>query len=119
MTTSIHKPHTRSLGELHWDINAIVSELRELRQASLAARRRADKPAKLPSRTTLTDDRRELDRCCFRIAWPPTLWSVRVSIIMSATCSTKRCENLSNRWSGNWNLWRAKMPPAMSTASRP
>jgi serine O-acetyltransferase len=54
MTTSIHKSHTSNLGELHWDINAIVSELRELRQASLAARRRADKPAKLPSRTTLT-----------------------------------------------------------------
>ena len=37
----------------HWDIHAIVGELRDLRQASLAARNRLDKPAKLPSRTAL------------------------------------------------------------------
>ncbi|MBA4019496.1 MAG: serine acetyltransferase [Pirellula sp.] len=35
--------------ELEWDIDRIVSELRELRDASLAVRRRSAKPLKLPS----------------------------------------------------------------------
>ncbi len=40
--------------EQRWDINAIVDELRDLRQASLVARQRLDQPAKLPSRAALT-----------------------------------------------------------------
>jgi serine O-acetyltransferase len=39
---------------LHWDVHPIVSELRQLRHASLAARDRVDRPTKLPSRTALT-----------------------------------------------------------------
>ncbi|HVU85708.1 MAG TPA: serine O-acetyltransferase EpsC [Pirellulales bacterium] len=49
MTKARAEPSQRS----HWDIQAIVGELRDLRQASLAARNRLDKPAKLPSRTAL------------------------------------------------------------------
>lgn len=40
--------------ELDWDIDTIVGELRTLREESLAARRRVGRPAKLPSRATLT-----------------------------------------------------------------
>ena len=88
-------------------------------KASLAARRRADKPAKLPSRTTLADDRREPDRGA--VSESPGLathWSAKASIISSAIRSTRRCENSSNRWSGSCNSSRAKMPPATSSASR-
>jgi serine O-acetyltransferase len=38
---------------LEWDIDAIVGELRALRDASLAARQRLGRPVKLPSRKTL------------------------------------------------------------------
>ncbi len=38
---------------MDWNIEAIVAELRRLREASLAARRRLGKPAKLPSRKML------------------------------------------------------------------
>lgn len=41
--------------ELHWNVDGIVAELRELRLASLAARQRIERPAKLPSRTALTN----------------------------------------------------------------
>jgi len=53
MSTAQRSDHD-SEQELRWDINAIVGELRDLRQASLVARRRLDRPAKLPSRTALT-----------------------------------------------------------------
>jgi serine O-acetyltransferase len=39
---------------MDWDIDAIVAELRTLRVASLAARDRLSRPAKLPSRKSLT-----------------------------------------------------------------
>jgi serine O-acetyltransferase len=48
------KVTAQSPQSLHWDIHAVVDELRDLRQASLAARNRLDKPAKLPSRAALT-----------------------------------------------------------------
>ena len=48
------KAPAQSAETSHWDIHAIVDELRDLRQASLAARNRLDKPAKLPSRGALT-----------------------------------------------------------------
>ncbi|HEY4312850.1 MAG TPA: serine O-acetyltransferase EpsC [Pirellulales bacterium] len=47
------KAAAASPSDLHWDIHAIVDQLRDLRQASLAARNRLDKPAKLPSRAAL------------------------------------------------------------------
>lgn len=40
--------------ELVWDIQGVVSQLRELREASLAARNRQGKPPKLPSRKSLS-----------------------------------------------------------------
>ena len=53
MTVGIHKPGSGTTDELHWGIDKIVSELRDLRHASLAARHRVDRPTKLPSRTAL------------------------------------------------------------------
>jgi serine O-acetyltransferase len=40
-------------GEADWKIDAVVAQLRELRNASLAARQRIGKPPKLPSRKAL------------------------------------------------------------------
>lgn len=54
MSSRVDRGHREASGELHWDVDAIVAELRELRHASLAARQRIDRPAKLPSRTALT-----------------------------------------------------------------
>lgn len=48
-----HGP-TVSLSEPDWNIDAIVAELRTLRDESLAARQRVGKPVKLPSRAALT-----------------------------------------------------------------
>jgi serine O-acetyltransferase len=53
MTTSLRKPDVDSGQELHWNIDAIVADLRTLRNESLAARQRLDNPAKLPSRPVL------------------------------------------------------------------
>src|SRR5882757_4020985 len=39
---------------LDWDIDRVVADLRALRDASLAARQRAVRPVKLPSRKSLT-----------------------------------------------------------------
>ena len=41
-------------GDLIWDIDSIVEELRQIRDASLAARQRVGRPGKLPSRKALT-----------------------------------------------------------------
>lgn len=42
-----------SVEDLVWDIDSIVAELRTIRDASLAARQRVGRPAKLPSRKAL------------------------------------------------------------------
>ena len=54
MTTSARNHGTAADQELHWNIDAIVSELRTIRNDSLAARQRLENPAKLPARTVLT-----------------------------------------------------------------
>ncbi len=46
-------PAGETLGEFSWNIAGIVSQLRELRDAALAARQRLGHPAKLPARKTL------------------------------------------------------------------
>jgi serine O-acetyltransferase len=53
MSTAIHKSDSESLATLDWNIDKIVSQLRTLREESLATRRCAGKPVKLPSRTAL------------------------------------------------------------------
>src|ERR1700677_4254419 len=50
MTTNGREPRSVSPSDLDWDIDAIVAELRSLRNASLVARQRVGKPVKLPSR---------------------------------------------------------------------
>jgi len=53
MTIGKLEPNSTSAHDLDWNIDAIVAELRTLREASLAARQRLGKPAKLPSRKLL------------------------------------------------------------------
>jgi serine O-acetyltransferase len=53
MTTGKLELNATSAPELNWNIDAIVAELRALRDASLAARQRLGNPAKLPSRKLL------------------------------------------------------------------
>ncbi len=53
MTTGKLELNAASVPELNWNIDAIVAELRTLRDASLAARQRLGNPAKLPSRKLL------------------------------------------------------------------
>ena len=53
MTTRMHKRQVDVGQDLHWNINAIVADLRTLRNESLAARKRLENPAKLPSRTVV------------------------------------------------------------------
>jgi len=53
-TTAIDEPDAGTPADLDWGIATIVSELRTLRDASLAARHRVGKPVKLPSRKVLT-----------------------------------------------------------------
>jgi serine O-acetyltransferase len=53
MTTALDKPDAGTPADLDWGIAAIVTELRALRDASLAARQRVGKPVKLPSRKPL------------------------------------------------------------------
>jgi serine O-acetyltransferase len=55
MATSKLDSNTISAPEFIWNIEAIVSELRAQREASLAARRRRGNSVKLPSRKLLTD----------------------------------------------------------------
>ncbi len=55
MTTSLRKLRVDAGQDLHWNINAIVAELRTLREESLAARQRSENPAKLPSRVMLAE----------------------------------------------------------------
>ncbi len=55
MTTSLRKLRVDIGQDLHWNINAIVAELRTLREESLAARQRSENPAKLPSRVMLAE----------------------------------------------------------------
>jgi serine O-acetyltransferase len=55
MTTSLRKLRVDTGQDLHWNINAIVAELRTLREESLAARQRSENPAKLPSRAMLAE----------------------------------------------------------------
>jgi serine O-acetyltransferase len=45
----------RASSDLAWDIDAVVAELRALRDASLAVRQREERPTKLPSRLALAD----------------------------------------------------------------
>ena len=49
-----HRVDAAAGAELHWDITAIVAELRTLRNESLAARQRLENPAKLPARAMLS-----------------------------------------------------------------
>jgi serine O-acetyltransferase len=53
MTTGRQEVSRHSPIELDWNIDGIVAELRSLRNASLEARERMGKPAKLPSRKAL------------------------------------------------------------------
>jgi serine O-acetyltransferase len=53
MTTYREELHAGSHSELDWNIDGIVAELRDLREAALVARQRMGRPAKLPSRKTL------------------------------------------------------------------
>ena len=53
MSVSRQQEDASSPNELDWNIDGIVAELRSLRDASLAARQRIGKPAKLPSRKAL------------------------------------------------------------------
>ena len=55
MTTASREPRSVSPSDLDWNIDAIVSELRELRNASLVARQRVGKPVKLPSRKRIAN----------------------------------------------------------------
>jgi serine O-acetyltransferase len=41
--------------EWSWDIDSVVGELRQIRERSLAARNRRNRPARMPSRTTLAE----------------------------------------------------------------
>ncbi len=53
MTTDTRTKRSDSTTEPDWNVAAIVAELRTLRDASLLARQRVGKPAKLPSRKVL------------------------------------------------------------------
>jgi len=53
MSTSIDRIDCEAASTMDWNIDAIVSQLRELRDASLAARQRSGRPVKLPSRKAL------------------------------------------------------------------
>ncbi len=50
MTTTSREPRPAMPSDMDWDIDAIVAELRSVRNASLVARQRLGKPAKLPLR---------------------------------------------------------------------
>lgn len=62
-TSSPSEPETT--GPFDWQIPSLVGELRRLRTASLAARRRLGRPAKLPSRRTLIAVVERLTSCLF------------------------------------------------------
>ncbi|MBK8535488.1 MAG: serine acetyltransferase [Candidatus Competibacteraceae bacterium] len=53
MSARINKAEVRSITYLGWDISTVVSELREVRERSLADRQRTNQPPRLPSRKTL------------------------------------------------------------------
>jgi serine O-acetyltransferase len=53
MNARIKKTGPNSNGDRHWNIDAVVAELRRLRIKSLENRQRGDKPPKLPSRKVL------------------------------------------------------------------
>jgi serine O-acetyltransferase len=55
MTTASREPRSVSPSDLDWNIDAIVAELRSLRNASLVARQRVGKPVKLPSRKRIAN----------------------------------------------------------------
>ncbi|CAI8761902.1 serine O-acetyltransferase EpsC [Methylocaldum szegediense] len=44
-----------TFGKMHWNIDSVVSELREIRVKSLVSRQRENKPPKLPSRKVLVE----------------------------------------------------------------
>ena len=54
MNQPTNESRTISLSEPDWNIDKIVSELRAIRNDSLAARQRIGKPVKLPSRAALS-----------------------------------------------------------------
>lgn len=54
MSAGIDKAKVRSLAHVDWDIDAVVFQLRDLRERSLAERQRADRSPRLPSRKALT-----------------------------------------------------------------
>ncbi len=54
MNQSTNESRTISLSEPDWNIDQIVSDLRAIRNDSLAARQRIGKPVKLPSRAALS-----------------------------------------------------------------
>lgn len=53
MTSDTGMSDSGASGDSPWNIDEIVAQLRELRNRSLIARRRSDRPAKLPSRKAL------------------------------------------------------------------
>lgn len=53
MSTGVDKAEVRSLAHVDWDIDAVVLQLRDLRERSLAERQRADRSPRLPSRKAL------------------------------------------------------------------
>lgn len=53
MSVSVASHRTLDSANMDWDIDAIVADLRALRDASLAARDRVGRPVKLPSRRVL------------------------------------------------------------------
>ena len=108
MSRGAEQPSESPAHDLHWDIKAIVAELRKLRQASLAARHRLDKPAKLPSRTALAGHCRERHHGAF----PNRLASHAldgesvdyfVGHTLDAPCATwsARCCARFNSWPGD------------------
>ncbi len=113
------KASTRSPQDLHWDIQSIVGELRELRQASLAARNRLDKPAKLPSRAALAAIVESTITALFpnRLA-SHALDSESVDFFVGHTLDKARCASWSDRCCANCSLLPATMSPATHSAVR-
>jgi serine O-acetyltransferase len=65
VTAAANRPAPSAGSGVRWDIDSIVSDLRDLRVKSLESRQRRDRPPKLPSREVLVDVLRGLRAVLF------------------------------------------------------
>jgi len=63
--TTVDQPHSKTGSRSTWDIDAIVNQLRGLREASLIARMRLGRPVTLPSRKVLASMITDLSAALF------------------------------------------------------